>query len=197
MQQCVNAQCVFGSSEMFYCCVSLPCFVSPSSQTFDMFISHYSSLTTAPCVHIYKLMGSESDPLHKEPQFWASMMESSGTETDDLFSFSCLFSSSRVYFLVLGDMTLSCDYVHTALVELIFSHVPAVCLQVFHSTTLLQRSLASQGSQASSCMACCTNHTTSFPAGSIPPSSSFTAVLRFDLLHSHIRLMQYNLRSDR
>lgn len=45
-----------------------------------MFISHYSSLTTAPCVHIYKLNGSDSDPLHKEPQFWASMMESSGTE---------------------------------------------------------------------------------------------------------------------
>uniref|UniRef100_A0A7N6BBR7 dipeptidyl-peptidase IV n=1 Tax=Anabas testudineus TaxID=64144 RepID=A0A7N6BBR7_ANATE len=42
------------------------------SQTFDMFISHYSSLTSAPCVHIYKLNGSDSDPLHKEPQFWAS-----------------------------------------------------------------------------------------------------------------------------
>lgn len=44
-----------------------------------MFISHYSSLNTTPSVHIYKLTGSEADPLHKEPQFWASMMESSGT----------------------------------------------------------------------------------------------------------------------
>uniref|UniRef100_A0A7N8WUN4 dipeptidyl-peptidase IV n=1 Tax=Mastacembelus armatus TaxID=205130 RepID=A0A7N8WUN4_9TELE len=45
------------------------CSVSP---TFDMFVSHYSSLTTAPCVHIYKLNGLDSNPLHKEPQFWAS-----------------------------------------------------------------------------------------------------------------------------
>uniref|UniRef100_A0A669E5K3 dipeptidyl-peptidase IV n=1 Tax=Oreochromis niloticus TaxID=8128 RepID=A0A669E5K3_ORENI len=62
------------------------------SQTFDMFISHYSSLTTAPCVHIYKLNGSDSDPLHKEPQFWASMMESSAFPLDgtppEIFSFT-------------------------------------------------------------------------------------------------------------
>lgn len=55
-------------------------FFFSSMQTFDMFVSHYSSLTTSPCVHIYKLNGSDDDPLHKEPQFWASMMESSGTE---------------------------------------------------------------------------------------------------------------------
>uniref|UniRef100_A0A7N6B1K7 dipeptidyl-peptidase IV n=1 Tax=Anabas testudineus TaxID=64144 RepID=A0A7N6B1K7_ANATE len=62
------------------------------SQTFDMFISHYSSLTSAPCVHIYKLNGSDSDPLHKEPQFWASMMESSSYPFDytppEIFSFT-------------------------------------------------------------------------------------------------------------
>ncbi|KAL3047246.1 dipeptidyl peptidase 9-like [Trematomus bernacchii] len=62
------------------------------SQTFDLFVSHYSSLTTAPCVHIYKLQGSEDDPLHKEPQFWASMMESSGFPMDytppEIFSFT-------------------------------------------------------------------------------------------------------------
>ncbi|XP_034737084.1 dipeptidyl peptidase 9-like isoform X2 [Etheostoma cragini] len=62
------------------------------SQTFDMFVSHYSSLTTAPCVHIYKLQGSDDDPLHKEPQFWASMMESSGSPFDctppEIFSFT-------------------------------------------------------------------------------------------------------------
>lgn len=40
-----------------------------------MFISHYSSVSTPPCVHIYKLSGSEDDPLHKQPKFWASMME--------------------------------------------------------------------------------------------------------------------------
>uniref|UniRef100_A0A3Q3WCQ6 dipeptidyl-peptidase IV n=1 Tax=Mola mola TaxID=94237 RepID=A0A3Q3WCQ6_MOLML len=48
------------------------------SQTFDMFVSHYSNLTKAPCVHIYKLNGVDREPLHREPQFWASMMESSG-----------------------------------------------------------------------------------------------------------------------
>uniref|UniRef100_A0A7N8X8L9 dipeptidyl-peptidase IV n=1 Tax=Mastacembelus armatus TaxID=205130 RepID=A0A7N8X8L9_9TELE len=60
------------------------CSVSP---TFDMFVSHYSSLTTAPCVHIYKLNGLDSNPLHKEPQFWASMMESSITPPE-IFSFT-------------------------------------------------------------------------------------------------------------
>lgn len=44
-------------------------------QNFDMFISHYSSVSTPPCVHVYKLSGSDDDPLHKQPKFWASMME--------------------------------------------------------------------------------------------------------------------------
>lgn len=48
-------------------------------QNFDMFISHYSNVSTPPCVHVYKLVGSDSDPLHKEPEFWASMMEAAGT----------------------------------------------------------------------------------------------------------------------
>ncbi|KAL2090318.1 hypothetical protein ACEWY4_015006 [Coilia grayii] len=52
------------------------------SQNFDMFVSHYSNVSTPPCVHVYKLMGSESDPLHKEPEFWASMMEASTTQSD-------------------------------------------------------------------------------------------------------------------
>lgn len=43
-----------------------------------MFISHYSNVSTPPCVHVYKLVGSDSDPLHKEPEFWASMMEAAG-----------------------------------------------------------------------------------------------------------------------
>ncbi|KAM9384560.1 dipeptidyl peptidase 9-like [Pholidichthys leucotaenia] len=62
------------------------------SQTFDLFISHYSNLTTAPCVHIFKLNGSDSDLLHKEPEFWASMMETSGFPYDaippEIFSFT-------------------------------------------------------------------------------------------------------------
>ena len=44
-------------------------------QNFDMFISHYSSVGTPPCVHVYKLSGPDDDPLHKQPRFWASMME--------------------------------------------------------------------------------------------------------------------------
>lgn len=40
-----------------------------------MFVSHYSSVSTPPCVHVYKLSGPDDDPLHKQPRFWASMME--------------------------------------------------------------------------------------------------------------------------
>ncbi|XP_068599240.1 dipeptidyl peptidase 9-like [Brachionichthys hirsutus] len=62
------------------------------SQTFDMFVSHYSNLTSTPCVHIYKLSSSDGDPLHKQPQFWASMMESSGFPLEhtppEIFSFT-------------------------------------------------------------------------------------------------------------
>uniref|UniRef100_A0A8C7JF82 dipeptidyl-peptidase IV n=1 Tax=Oncorhynchus kisutch TaxID=8019 RepID=A0A8C7JF82_ONCKI len=61
------------------------------SQNFDMFVSHYSNVSTPPCVHIYKLMGPESDPLHKEPEFWASMMEATGRPGDyippEIFTF--------------------------------------------------------------------------------------------------------------
>uniref|UniRef100_A0A672L9A8 dipeptidyl-peptidase IV n=1 Tax=Sinocyclocheilus grahami TaxID=75366 RepID=A0A672L9A8_SINGR len=61
------------------------------SQNFDMFISHYSNVSTPPCVHVYKLTGSDSDPLHKEPEFWASMMEAAGCPADyvppEIFSF--------------------------------------------------------------------------------------------------------------
>ncbi|CAH2292831.1 dipeptidyl peptidase 9 isoform X1 [Pelobates cultripes] len=45
------------------------------SQTFDMFVTHYSSVTCLPCVHLYRLQG---DPLHQQPQLCASLLEGSG-----------------------------------------------------------------------------------------------------------------------
>uniref|UniRef100_A0A673CCA2 dipeptidyl-peptidase IV n=1 Tax=Sphaeramia orbicularis TaxID=375764 RepID=A0A673CCA2_9TELE len=55
------------------------------SQNFDFFVSHYSNVSTPPCVHVYKLTSSEGDPLHIVPEFWASMMES-----PDIFFFFCV-----------------------------------------------------------------------------------------------------------
>lgn len=52
------------------------------SQNFDFFISHYSNVSTPPCVHVYKLNSSEDDPLSVVPEFWASMMESPGCPGD-------------------------------------------------------------------------------------------------------------------
>ncbi|GCC38590.1 hypothetical protein chiPu_0017105 [Chiloscyllium punctatum] len=61
------------------------------SQNFDMFISHYSNVSTPPCVHIYKLTGPEEDHLHKKPEFCASMMEAAGCPPDyvppEIFNF--------------------------------------------------------------------------------------------------------------
>uniref|UniRef100_A0A8C7GGS7 dipeptidyl-peptidase IV n=1 Tax=Oncorhynchus kisutch TaxID=8019 RepID=A0A8C7GGS7_ONCKI len=42
------------------------------SKNFDMFVSHYSNVSTPPCLHVYKLTGPEGDPLHMVPEFWAS-----------------------------------------------------------------------------------------------------------------------------
>uniref|UniRef100_A0A8C9YAM8 dipeptidyl-peptidase IV n=1 Tax=Sander lucioperca TaxID=283035 RepID=A0A8C9YAM8_SANLU len=53
------------------------------SQNFDFFVSHYSNVSTPPCVHVYKLTSSEGEPLlHVVPEFWASMMESPGCPGD-------------------------------------------------------------------------------------------------------------------
>ncbi|XP_057696910.1 dipeptidyl peptidase 9-like isoform X3 [Corythoichthys intestinalis] len=64
------------------------CSVSP---TFDMFVSHYSSLTTAPCMSVYKLINSNGNPLRKKPEFWASLMKPTGHSPDvthpEIFSF--------------------------------------------------------------------------------------------------------------
>ncbi|XP_037679898.1 dipeptidyl peptidase 9 isoform X3 [Choloepus didactylus] len=52
------------------------------SQNLDMFVSHYSSVSTPPCVHVYKLSGPDDDPLHKQPRCWASMMEAASCPPD-------------------------------------------------------------------------------------------------------------------
>uniref|UniRef100_A0A8C7U499 dipeptidyl-peptidase IV n=1 Tax=Oncorhynchus mykiss TaxID=8022 RepID=A0A8C7U499_ONCMY len=52
------------------------------SKNFDMFVSHYSNVSTPPCLHVYKLTGPEGDPLHMVPEFWASMMEAPGCPGD-------------------------------------------------------------------------------------------------------------------
>lgn len=56
----------------------MTCLSSFLLQNFDFFVSHYSNVSTPPCVHVYKLSSSEGDPLHVVPEFWASMMESPG-----------------------------------------------------------------------------------------------------------------------
>ncbi|KAM9795723.1 dipeptidyl peptidase 9-like isoform 1-T1 [Syngnathus typhle] len=65
------------------------CSVSP---TFDLFVSHYSSLTSTPCVHVFKLNSSEGNPLHKEPEFLACLMEPSDLPPNhshpEIFSFT-------------------------------------------------------------------------------------------------------------
>uniref|UniRef100_A0A3Q1GIC6 dipeptidyl-peptidase IV n=1 Tax=Acanthochromis polyacanthus TaxID=80966 RepID=A0A3Q1GIC6_9TELE len=57
------------------------------SQNFDFFVSHYSNVSTPPCVHVYKLTSSEGDPLHMVPEFWASMMESPDYNPPEIFDF--------------------------------------------------------------------------------------------------------------
>uniref|UniRef100_G3PSD5 dipeptidyl-peptidase IV n=1 Tax=Gasterosteus aculeatus aculeatus TaxID=481459 RepID=G3PSD5_GASAC len=59
------------SYDSMWCCIN-----------FDFFVSHYSNVSTPPCVHVYKLTCSEGDPLHMVPEFWASMMESPGCPGD-------------------------------------------------------------------------------------------------------------------
>uniref|UniRef100_A0A8C7PW32 dipeptidyl-peptidase IV n=1 Tax=Oncorhynchus mykiss TaxID=8022 RepID=A0A8C7PW32_ONCMY len=57
------------------------------SKNFDMFVSHYSNVSTPPCVHVYKLTASEGDPLHMVPEFWASMMEAPDYKSPEIFDF--------------------------------------------------------------------------------------------------------------
>uniref|UniRef100_A0A3B3WH94 dipeptidyl-peptidase IV n=1 Tax=Poecilia mexicana TaxID=48701 RepID=A0A3B3WH94_9TELE len=52
------------------------------SQNFDFFVSHYSNVSTPPCVHLYKLTSLEDDPLRVVPEFWASLMEPPGCPGD-------------------------------------------------------------------------------------------------------------------
>ncbi|XP_004865777.1 dipeptidyl peptidase 9 isoform X2 [Heterocephalus glaber] len=79
------------------------------SQNFDMFISHYSSVSTPPCVHVYKLSGPDDDPLHKQPRFWASMMEAASCPPDyvppEIFHFHTR-SDVRLYGMIYKPHTL-------------------------------------------------------------------------------------------
>lgn len=52
------------------------------SQNFDVFVSHYSSVAAPPCVHVYRLGGPDADPLHRQPRFWASLMEAASCPPD-------------------------------------------------------------------------------------------------------------------
>lgn len=64
-----------------------------------MFISHYSSVSTPPCVHVYKLSGSDDDPLHKQPKFWASMMEAASKSCRTC---RCLVMSVMLFLIVVA-----------------------------------------------------------------------------------------------
>uniref|UniRef100_A0A8C6WJ11 dipeptidyl-peptidase IV n=1 Tax=Neogobius melanostomus TaxID=47308 RepID=A0A8C6WJ11_9GOBI len=44
------------------------------SQNFDFFVSHYSNVSTPPCVHVYKLNSCEDEPLSLVPEFWAILV---------------------------------------------------------------------------------------------------------------------------
>lgn len=147
---------------------------SSFTQTFDMFISHYSSLTASPCVHIYKLVGSDSDPLHKEPEFCASMLECSSTKS----RLSSMFKTVFIVHNFLQTLKLSKNW------------RSGCCLyQISTMNPTVQKSSASQESRALSCTACCTNHTTWSQAKSIPPSSLFMAVHRcVSLFHLYASL---------
>eukprot|EP00061_Rhincodon_typus_P019042 g48480.t1 len=61
------------------------------STNFDMFISKYSNQDHPHCVHVFRLTGSEEAPLHKQREFWATMLESPGCPPDyippEMFSF--------------------------------------------------------------------------------------------------------------
>lgn len=61
------------------------------SQELDMFIAHSSSLQQPPCVHICKLELPNTDPLHLETHFWASLIESPvmsfSPDSPEIFSF--------------------------------------------------------------------------------------------------------------
>lgn len=135
-------------------------FLLSQKQNFDMFISHYSNVSTPPCVHVYKLMGSDSDPLHKEPEFWASMMEATGE--------SRAMSSGWCYTAAGNDDRCS---------EGMIAFVCAV--QVARLIMSLLRYSASPPALVSSSMECCTNLTTWNQAKNIPQSCLCTAAHRW------------------
>lgn len=130
-----------------------------------MFISHYSNVSTPPCVHVYKLTGSDSDPIHKEPEFWASMMEATG-ESGAVRSGWCGTAVEK---------SNGCSNNMFAF----------VCVaQVARLIMSLLRYLASLPIPVSAYMECCTNHTTWNQAKNTPQSCLCTEVHRLVWLKS-------------
>uniref|UniRef100_A0A6I8NF23 dipeptidyl-peptidase IV n=1 Tax=Ornithorhynchus anatinus TaxID=9258 RepID=A0A6I8NF23_ORNAN len=64
------------------CCISQDC---------DLFISKYSNQKNPHCVSLYKLSGSEDDPVPRTKEFWATILDSAGPLPDytppEIFSF--------------------------------------------------------------------------------------------------------------
>lgn len=96
-------------------CAFLDVFVSLSLQNFDFFVSHYSNVSTPPCVHVYKLTSSEGDTLHMVPEFWASMMESPG-KRDFLVYSSFPYKDVEKHF----GLSVLCTYVYDLLGCVVF-----------------------------------------------------------------------------
>lgn len=163
-----------------------------------MFISHYSNVSTPPCVHVYKLVGSDSDPLHKEPEFWASMMEAAGMLDREGFylnvphnsiyqEFSivqtqkwtqpAIFQHGHRLFLRFGSRLIVWHH-NTYSKKSIDFFFPFFVFQVAQRITFHPRYLVFLQSLVLSCTECCTNHTTWSRAKNTLQSCSCTVALR-------------------
>lgn len=100
-------------------------------QNFDFFVSHYSNVSTPPCVHVYKLTSSEGDLLHVVPEFWASMMETPGKRhlKDASISSTFLYTDMMAQLAFLSVVPRKCP-----------PHVVTECLYL-HNWTFFAKSL--------------------------------------------------------
>eukprot|EP00062_Callorhinchus_milii_P002215 gi/632938187/ref/XP_007904081.1/ PREDICTED: dipeptidyl peptidase 8 isoform X1 [Callorhinchus milii] len=69
------------------------------SQNFDMFVSKFSSQEEPHSVHVFRLTGPEENPLHKQREFWATMLESPGCPPDYIPPVMFSFDSTSGYTL--------------------------------------------------------------------------------------------------